>query len=61
MFTWVMKDALQEEWNDDYVIIPSSQKEQSESHGNKLTVVMPTNIPRNRFGLYEIEMVIPFV
>lgn len=51
-----MKDALQQEWNDDAVIVPSSENEQFEGHGNKLVVIIPTTITGNQFGLYDIEM-----
>ena len=51
-----MKDSMKQEWNDDAVIVPSSQNEQFESHGNRLKVIVPTTITNNHFGLYDIEM-----
>lgn len=51
-----MEDLFLQEWNDDAVIVPSNKNEQFQSHGNKLKVVVPTNLTNNEFGLYEIEM-----
>lgn len=56
MYSWMMKDAVQQEWNNDAVIVPYSENEQFESHGNILTVIVSTTITGNQFGLYDIEM-----
>lgn len=51
-----MKNTLQKEWNDDSIVVPSSQQEQFKSHGNTLKVIIPTRVTNNGFGLYDIEM-----
>jgi quercetin dioxygenase-like cupin family protein len=56
MYTWKLKDALQREWNDDALIVPSSEGEQFESHGNLLKVIVATTLTNNQYGLYDIEM-----
>ena len=43
-------------WNDDAVIVSSHHKEQFQSQGNKLNVIVPTIVTNNQFGLYDIEM-----
>jgi hypothetical protein len=39
MYSWMMKDALQQEWNNDAVNVPSSENEQFESDGKRLIIV----------------------
>ncbi|WP_285058097.1 cupin domain-containing protein [Pedobacter ginsengisoli] len=56
MYTWMLGETLQTAWNDEAIIVPSSKNEHFESHGNKLTVIVPTILTGNQFGLYEIEM-----
>lgn len=56
MYTWMMKPNIEKEWNDNAVIVPSDEKQQFNSHGNMLKVVVPTNITNNQYGLYDIEM-----
>ena len=45
MYAWMMKDALQKEWNDDAVIVPFNQNKQFKSRGNKLKVIVPLSSP----------------
>ena len=40
MYAWMMKDALQKEWNDDAVIVPFDQNGKFETNGNKLKVIV---------------------
>ena len=40
MYAWMMKDALQKEWNDDAVIVPFYQNGKFETNGNKLKVIV---------------------
>lgn len=56
MYTWMMKPNIEKEWNDNAIIVPSDEKEQFNSNGNLLKIVVPTNITNNQYGLYDIEM-----
>jgi quercetin dioxygenase-like cupin family protein len=56
MFSWMLNQSAQREWSNNAVIIPPNENEQIESHGNKLSVIVPTAITNNQFWLYDIEM-----
>lgn len=56
MFSWILNRTEQTEWKNELIVIPSNENEQFESHGNRLSVIVPTAITRNKFGLYNIEM-----
>jgi quercetin dioxygenase-like cupin family protein len=58
MYSWMTNNnnALQRQWNDDSIIVPSNHNEQFESNGNILKVVVPTTITNDRYGVYDIEM-----
>jgi len=51
-----MDKAIKNEWNDEGLIVPSNYGEEFKSHGNKLKVIVPTNVTNNQYGLYDIEM-----
>ncbi|MFC4478857.1 hypothetical protein [Flavobacterium chungangensis] len=52
----MMNKSITKEWNDDAVIVPPYKREQFQSHGNKLKIIVPTTLTNSQFGLYEIEM-----
>ncbi len=56
MFSWMLNQTAEREWNNSAVIIPPNENERFESHGNKLSVNVPTAITNNQFGLYDIEI-----
>lgn len=49
-------NALQRDWNDDSIFVPSTQNEKFVSNGNTLKVVVPTTITNDRYGVQDIEM-----
>ena len=56
MYSWTINYGTNQEWKNNAVIILPNQGEEFQSHGNKLTVIVPSTVTDNQFGLYNIEM-----